>query len=70
MAGAFVAKDQGFFERRNALQHASDTKGRLKAAYISSLPTAYGMNKDVKIDAFSYASVYLNDLVWSDYAGK
>jgi hypothetical protein len=39
---------------------------------ISSLPAAYAMNKDVKIvsDAFSYASVYLNDLVWSDYAGK
>jgi len=35
---------------------------------ISSLPAAYAMNKDVKIvsDAFSYASVYLNDLVWSD----
>ncbi len=32
---------------------------------ISSLPTAYAMNKDVKIvsDAFSYASVYLNELV-------
>ncbi len=39
---------------------------------ISSLPTAYAMSKDVKImpDAFSYASVYLNDLVWSDYTGK
>lgn len=39
---------------------------------ISSLPTAYAMNKDVKIVSgdFSYASVYLNDLVWSDYAGK
>lgn len=30
------------------------------------------MNKDVKIvsDAFTYASVYLNYLVWPDYAGK
>jgi hypothetical protein len=39
---------------------------------ISSLPTAYAMSNDVKIvsDAFSYASVYFNDLVWSDYAGK
>lgn len=39
---------------------------------ISSLPTAYAMSKDVKIvpDAFSYASVYLNDIVWADYTGK
>ena len=39
---------------------------------ISSLPTAYAMSKDVKImpDAFSYASVYLNDMVWADYTGK
>jgi hypothetical protein len=39
---------------------------------VASLPTAYAMTKDVKImpDAFSFAGVYLNDLVWSDYKGK
>jgi peptide/nickel transport system substrate-binding protein len=39
---------------------------------FSSLPTAYAMTKDVKVmpDAFSYAGVYLNDVVWSDYTGK
>ena len=39
---------------------------------FSSLPTAYATTKDVKImpDAFSYAGVYLNDVVWADYAGK
>ena len=39
---------------------------------VASLPTAYAMTKEVKImpDAFSYAGVYLNDLVWDDYKGK
>ena len=39
---------------------------------FSSLPTAYATTKDVKImpDAFSYAGVYLNDVVWADYKGK
>ena len=61
-------------EKRTAyFREVVDQANRMNYIFpISSLPTAYAMSKDVKImpDAFSYASVYLNDLVWADYTGR